>query len=50
MREIGRLGAAVTWQKYRLQPIGTSEFAMIDKSTGQIVAYMSGPSPQEYTP
>lgn len=34
----GRKGAAVTWQRYNLVPIGTNEFVMVDRVTGQIKA------------
>lgn len=38
MQKIGRKGAAVTWQRYRLTPYKQSQFAMVDKETGAIKA------------
>ena len=38
MQTIGRRGAASTWRKYRLAPIGTNNFAMIDRRTGEVKA------------
>ena len=40
MAEIGKKGAEATWEKYTLQPAGTSRFAMVNKETNQIVAYI----------
>lgn len=37
MRKIGRAGAERTWSKYRLEPFGTSYFAMVLRETGDIV-------------
>lgn len=37
MRKIGRRGAAVTWQRYNLLPIGIGSYAMVDHN-GMIVA------------
>jgi hypothetical protein len=41
-KEAGKLGAAVTWSRYSLRPYGTSDFAMVRRDTGEIVAYQSG--------
>ena len=38
MQAIGRKGAQVTRARYRLAPIGTNNFAMIDRKTGEIRA------------
>ena len=38
MAEIGRRGAAVTWGRYRLAPMGLSGWAMIDRQSGLIRA------------
>ncbi|HEY3311204.1 MAG TPA: hypothetical protein VGK00_06140 [Anaerolineales bacterium] len=43
-RQIGRKGAAVTWQRYRLDPVGTSDFALVDRQTGEVKAFLSGRS------
>lgn len=42
MRAIGRRGAAVTRERYTLKPAGVSDFAMIDRKTGQVKAWLSG--------
>jgi general stress protein YciG len=36
MAEIGRKGAEVTWSRYNLAPIGTSQWAIVNKKTGEI--------------
>lgn len=38
MSEIGARGAKSTWDKYSMQPIGLNQFAMVNKTTNQIVA------------
>ena len=40
MAEIGRQGAQVTHEKYRMQPLGTSGWAMVDRDTDKVVAVM----------
>ena len=40
MAEIGRKGAETTWTRYTLQPIGVNQFAMVNKETNQIVAFI----------
>lgn len=42
MREVGRLGAMAFWDKYRVTPLGTSDFAIYNKSTGEFVNTMNG--------
>ena len=42
MREIGKRGAATTWKRYQLRPAGIADFAMIDRQTGEVKAYLSG--------
>jgi general stress protein YciG len=42
MSAIGKKGARVTWQRYHLQPAGTSDFAMVRKDTGEVIAFLSG--------
>jgi hypothetical protein len=41
MRTIGKRGAAVTWQRYQLSPIGLTEYAMVERATGKIVKIIS---------
>jgi general stress protein YciG len=36
MSEIGRKGAEATWSRYNLAPIGTSQWAIVNKQTGEI--------------
>ena len=38
---IGRKGAAVTWTRYQLSPIGLTEYALIERATGKIVKIVS---------
>lgn len=40
MSIIGKRGARTTWTRYYLVPVGTSNFAMTNKQTGEVVAYM----------
>jgi hypothetical protein len=42
MAAIGKRGAETTWQRYYLTPAGTSDFAMICKDTGEVIAFLSG--------
>ncbi len=39
---IGRRGAAVTWQRYHLAPVGLNDFAMVDRNTGEVKALING--------
>ncbi len=41
-QQIGKRGAAVTWQRYELRPAGVSDFAMIRKDTGEVIAFING--------
>ena len=36
MREIGRRGAATTWTRYYLAPIGQTQYALVERATNQI--------------
>lgn len=40
-RRIGRKGAESTWQRYSLRPYKTSQFAMVDRESGEIKAIRS---------
>lgn len=42
MAEIGRRGAIALHARYRLVPIGTSDFALVDRETGQHRASIHG--------
>ncbi|MFZ5910400.1 MAG: hypothetical protein ACOYYU_10330 [Chloroflexota bacterium] len=44
-RAIGRKGAFVTWTRYHLAPAGLNDFAMTNRQTGEVVAYLSGRRP-----
>jgi general stress protein YciG len=37
MQTIGRRGAAVTWTRYQLSPVGQTEYALVERATGRIV-------------
>lgn len=41
-REIGKKGAQVTHERYHLAPVNLNDFAMVDRKTGKIKAYLSG--------
>ena len=34
---IGKRGAAVTWTRYQLSPVGLTEYAMVERATGKII-------------
>ena len=42
MRRLGRWGAHVMHSKYDLRPEGTSDFALVNKQTGEVKAFLSG--------
>lgn len=42
MRTIGRKGAAVTWSRYTLSPVGLNRFAMVEKDTGKVKVIKDG--------
>lgn len=42
MSKIGRLGYIAMLENYSLQPVDLSDFAIISRATGKIVAYLSG--------
>jgi len=37
MQAIGRKGAAVTWTRYYLAPVGQTEYAMVERATNKII-------------
>jgi hypothetical protein len=37
MSTIGKRGAATTWTRYSLKPIGLTEYAMTHRETGKII-------------
>lgn len=41
MQAIGKRGAAVTWQRYTLQPTGLSAWAMVERTTGKVKALIT---------
>lgn len=42
MQAIGKRGAAVFWERYTLRPAGTSDFAITNRKTGEVIAFTSG--------
>lgn len=42
MASIDRRGAEGLWKRYELRPAGTSDFALVRKSDGAVVAFLSG--------
>jgi hypothetical protein len=43
-RKIGIEGARVFWKRYRFSPVGTSQFALVRRDTGALVAFLDGKS------
>ena len=41
-QRIGARGAKTTWSRYGLKPVGTSQFAMVHRESGVIVAFLDG--------
>lgn len=41
-QQIGKRGALTTWQRYKLEPAGLSDFAMTNRKTGEVKAVLSG--------
>ncbi len=41
MQAIGKRGAAVTWSKYHLAPIGQSGWAMVDRTTNEVKTFVN---------
>ena len=39
MRSIGRKGAIAFWTKYKLVPVYTRRFAIVNRETGKIIGY-----------
>lgn len=37
MQQIGKRGAATTWTRYQLSPVGLTEYAMVERATGKII-------------
>jgi hypothetical protein len=42
MKKIGANGAATTWKRYGLKPVGTSQFAMVNRETNEVKAFLTG--------
>lgn len=36
MKELAKLGARAMWEKYRLEPVGTSDYALIERATNTV--------------
>ena len=45
MSAIGKRGAAVFWKRYKLEPTGLSDFAIVNRQTGAIKNFLSGGVP-----
>jgi general stress protein YciG len=41
MQQIGKRGAAVTWQRYHLSPIGQSGWAMVSRDTNEVKTFVN---------
>lgn len=42
MKQLGVWGAHVTHSRYRLEPVDLNDFAMVNKETNQVKAFLSG--------
>lgn len=42
MSKIGKRGATVLWERYRLVPVAVSQFALVHKATGKVVSIQPG--------
>lgn len=42
MRAIGKRGAVAFWKRYTLRPVGTSQFAITNRETKEVIAFTSG--------
>lgn len=38
MSEIGKLGASAFWSKYKLIPLGTYNFSIVSRATGEFIS------------
>lgn len=41
MQNIGKQGAAVTWSRYTLKPVGQSQYAMVNRQDNTIKAIIN---------
>ena len=41
MAAIGKTGAAVTWSRYQLSPIGQSGWAMVHRQTNEVKTFIN---------
>lgn len=41
MQRIGKRGAAVTWKRYSLSPVGMSNYALVSRETGEVKAVLN---------
>lgn len=42
MQKIGAKGAKVFHSRYRLTPVGTSQFAVVHRETGEVKSFLDG--------
>lgn len=42
-RKIGKKGARITWSRYHLSPTGLNNFAMVNRETGEVKAFLNMP-------
>ena len=42
MREIGKRGAQAMHKKYRISPVRLNDYALVNRETGKIVAFLNG--------
>ena len=42
MQKIGKAGARTFWQRYKFEPVALNDFAIVDRTTGQTIAFLSG--------
>jgi hypothetical protein len=41
MQQIGKRGAAATWSRYHLSPIGQSGWAMVNNQTNEVKTFIN---------
>jgi general stress protein YciG len=49
MQTIGRRGAATFWRRYHMAPVGTSQWAIVKRTTGEVVNFIGAISFQMQT-
>ncbi|HMV28540.1 MAG TPA: hypothetical protein PKE23_04090 [Anaerolineales bacterium] len=40
--KIGKRGAATFWKRYKFEPTGLNDFAIVKRETREVIAFLSG--------